>query len=264
MVFGEVIIRLFKVCLISCLLCFPAWLPSHAQAQSALDAKIRRVYYERVGDRLYDTREVPHNLELAIQNYKEALKAYPQQPGVNWKISRCYWVLANRAVDEVERSQFFKQGINHSKLAVELDKENSNAYLWYSLTAGSQALDRGVMNTLYMRDELKTSLETALKLNPENVNALLGLAGWNFYVPALFGGDKTKTFNLINQALKIDPNYTAILIQKAEMLIAEKRYPEATDALQKLLKIKNPTLPGDGREDKAKARVLLKVIEKEG
>ncbi len=259
---SKVIIRLSRLYFLCCLLLFLAWLPSHAQ--SVLDVKIRRIYYERVGDRLYETREIPNNLELAIQNYKEAIKADPRQPGINWKISRCYWVLANIAVDQGERFKYYEQGISHSKLAVELDKENSNAHVWYSLTAGSQALEKGVMNTLYMRDELRTTLETALKLNPNNVNALLGLAEWYFYVPALFGGGKTKTFTLIDQAFKIDPNYTAILVRKAEMLMVEKMYSEATDALQKLLKIENPTLAGDGREDKAKARALLKIIEKEG
>ena len=236
MITGELINRSFKVCLMICLLCFLTWQLSNAQ--NTVDGKISRLYFERVADRLYETREIPHNLELAIQNYKKALKIIAHQSVINWK--------------------------NYSKLAIEQDSENSNAHLWYSLNAGSQALERGVMNTLYMRDALKKALETAIKFEPDNVNAILGLAVWYFYVPTLFGGDHTKTFALIDQALKIDPNYTTIYYRKAEMLVAEKRYSEAVDVLQRLLQIKNPTLPGDGREDKSRARELLKTIEGEG
>ena len=262
MITGELVNRSIKICLMICLLFFLTWQLSNAQ--TTIDGKISRLYFERIADRLYETREIPHNLELAIQNYREALKINAHQSVINWKISRCYWVLANRAVQEAERYRFYKQGINYSKLAIEQDSENSNAHLWYSLNAGSQALERGVMNTLYMRDELKKALETAIKLEPDNVNAILGLAGWYFYVPTLFGGDHTHTFALIDQALRIDPNYTTIYYRKAEMLVAEKRYYEAVEVLQQLLQIKNPTLPGDGREDKFRARELLKTIEEEG
>jgi len=234
------------------------------RAQTPQDLQIRRLYFEKLGDRLYDTREIPNNLELAVYNYKEAIKLIPRQPGINWKISRCYWALANRAVDEEEKESFYKQGINYSKIAVENDHSNSNAHLWYSLTVGSQALESGIMNALYLRDPIKAALEKALALDPNNVNALMGLAGWYFYVPVLLGGDKSKTFGLIDKALKVDPNYTGIRIRKAEMLVAENRYREAVIVLQKLIRIDKPTLSGDGREDKAKAKEMLEWLKEKG
>ena len=235
-----------------------------ACAQSLQDDLIRRRYFEIIADRLYDTREIPNNLELAIQHYKKAIKTDPQRPGINWKISRCYWVLAERAAGDAERAKYYKQGTYHSKLAIEKDQKNSNAHLWYSLTTGSQALEKGVMNALYLRDELKSSLKKALDLNPKNVNALMGLASWYFLVPAIFGGDRSKTYTLIEEAIKIDPNYTGIRLRKAEMLMTENRYSEAADALQQLLKVQHPTLPGDGREDKAKARELMEGLKEKG
>ncbi|MCP4754343.1 MAG: hypothetical protein GY866_25950 [Proteobacteria bacterium] len=226
--------------------------------------RFRRVYYEKLADRLYETREVPKNIEDAVRYYKKAMTFSDEKPGVSWKITRCYWVLATRSVDREEKLRYFKEGIRYGTIAITKDKSNSNAYLWYSLITGSNALEQGIMNMIYLRGKIKNALDTSLKLNPKNVNALVGLANWYYHVPAFLGGNKTKAFDLLEQALKIDPNYTAALIIKSEFLIGEKKYPQAVTTLKHIIRLDNPTLPGDGIEDKAKAGEMLDELKREG
>lgn len=233
--------------------------------ESDLTSGFHSRYFENIADEMYLSREIPKNLELAINYYKKAIAAEPERPGIHWKITRCYWVLATkRSGNNKERLQYLKEGIRFGKMAIETDTDNSNAFLWYALVHGDNAIVKGVMNTLYMRTQILEWLEKAVKLDPENVNAVLGLAGWYYHIPELFGGDKRRCFQLIEQAEKIDPNYTAIYIQKAQYLIREKRYREAEQALKRVLQIKSPTLKNDSAEDKARSRQLLAELKKKG
>lgn len=254
--------RLLKTALLTAMLLFPAFA---LRAESNLASRFHAQYYETVADELYLTREIPKNLDTAIAYYKKAIAAQPHRPGVHWKITRCYWVLAKkRASDDNERLQHLKEGIRFGKIAIETDRTNSNAYLWNALVHGESAIVKGVMNTIYMRTQILEWLETAVRLNPENVNAVLGLAGWYYHIPELFGGNKIRTFRLIEQAEAIDPDYTAIYLQKAQFLISEKRFSEAVSVLRKMLTIESPTLPNDSREDKAISRKLLAELNKAG
>lgn len=236
-----------------------------AFGESNLSARFHSRYFENMADQLYETREFPKNLGLAIAYYKKAISAEPERPGIHWKVTRCYWVMAiKRSVNDSERLQYLKEGIRFGKTAIETDAGNSYAFSWYALVHGENALIKGVMNTIYMRTQILAWLEKAIKLDPENVNALLGLAAWYYHIPDLFGGNKIRSFSLLEKAARIDPNYTAIYLHKAQYLMGEKKYTEAVTVLKQLLLIKSPTLRNDGAEDKAKSLKLLEQLKNEG
>lgn len=222
-----------------------------------VDSAFFKHYYESVGDRLYNSKEIPGNLLLALENYKKALRYLPNQSGIEWKITRCLWVLATKAIKPEDRNAYFKEGIRYGKLSVKNNPDSSNAHLWFSLVIGSSAMDRGVVRTLYNRELIRSHLETALKLNPKNTNAYVGLAGWFFYVPNILGGNKAKALKYINQAINLEPNYTSARFVKAEFLLQENRLQEAAETLKNLLSVKNPVIRGDGVENKEKARKIL-------
>jgi len=235
------------------------------QAETALTDRFRRHYFEYLADQFYLTREIPGHLLQAIENYRLALRYAGEGPGIHWKITRCYWVLATkRTANREEQQHFFKEGMQHGLKAIETDPQNANAFLWNALIHGNHALEQGVMNALYMRNRLKTWLDRALELDGNNVNALLGMAGWYFYVPEFFGGNKYQSYRLIEQAEAVDPNYTAILVQKAQYQIAEGDYAAAVETLNRILRLPNPTLRNDGLEDKATAREWLARLKQEG
>ncbi len=226
----------------------------------SLDDRFRQSFYELLADRLYDSRAVPENLELAIKYYKLAGQ-YTGSQSLDWKITRCYWLLAQRSIKEEEQAKFYNEGIRFGKLAIKNDKNNSNAHLWYSLILGANALDKGVMNSLYYRDTIKSGLETALKINPQNTNAYIGLASWYYWVPALFGGNRQEAFQLIDKAISNEPNYTKARMVKAEFFINNNDIPAATKVLKKIIQIEKPTFRSDSIENKAKAKKMLEDIK---
>ncbi len=235
------------------------------QAESNLIPRFHSRYFENFADQMYLSREIPKNLGLAVEYYKKAITAEPDRPGIHWKLTRCYWVLATkRSLNVEERLQYLKQGILFGKISIETDTSNSNAFLWHALIHGENALAKGVMNTIYMRTQIKEWLEKAIELDPKNINALLGLAAWFYHIPEFFGGDKVQAFRFIDMAEQIDPSYTSIYIQKAQYLISEKKYLSAATALKKVLKIRKPKFRNDGAEDKATSKRLLEKLKTDG
>ncbi len=237
---------------------------TNSMAAENIDTHFRMLYFEKLADRLYDTREIPRNLEAALKYYKKVKKISEGRTEVVWKITRCYWILATRAIAKEERTRYFREGLRYGTMAVNSDNANSNSHLWNALMIGSNALDQGVVISVYLKDRVRSGLESALKLDPENINAIVGLAGWYFYVPALFGGNEEKAIQLLDKSLEMDPNYTMALMTKADFLISRKRYSQAVGALKQLLRIKKPTLRGDGMDNKGRAEELLAELKKKG
>lgn len=233
-------------------------------AENTIESRFKRLYYEKVADYLYNSKEMPQNLENALMYYKKATTYSEDKPGLEWKITRVFWVLAKRATNEKERMKYYKEGIKFGELAVEKDKNNSNAHLWYSLIVGTSAMEQGLVNTIYNLDRIKKGFEMAVELDDTNSNAYGGLAGWYYYIPAFLGGDKTKAYELIDKAINVEPNYTATRMLKADFLIDEKKYAQARETLEKVLQIESPAVVGDGIEDKEKAKTMLKDLTQKG
>jgi len=234
-----------------------------SENQQVLNSRFHAIFYEKMGDQLYNTKELPGSLIKAIATYKKAAKYSHAETDIYWKITRCYWVLATKQTeDPKKRNELYKKGIHYGELAVSKDSNNSNNYLWYALIIGSHSVDQGVMNTIYMRNRIKENLETSIRLNPKNSNAILGLSAWYFHVPGFFGGDKKKAFELIDHAIKIDPYYSAVLMQKSEFLIQMEEFQNAADTLKKLMQMTKCKFKNDTREDKARAKLMLKALEK--
>jgi len=243
------IIGLIKVIIISIVLLNPIL------AKSDQFGELELGYYEHLADFFHQSREVPGHLELALKNYLKA-----QKPPLLWKISRCYWLMGEASVSSNNKIEYFEKGVIYAQKALEEDAQNSKSYLWYALTLGSLALEKGVMKMIYQKDVIKTALEKTISLNPKNMDAYLGLATWYFHVPELLGGSRSKSFQIINQALTIDQNYTMAYMVKADFLIKTQQQKQAKKVLKSLLKIKKPSSISGGIQDKANATNLLSKL----
>ncbi len=230
-------------------------------AEASFESRFNALYYEKVAEKHYQTREIPSHLTIALSHYQKAL-AFASQAKARllWKISRCYWLLGDRAVNPSEREKNFNLGSQYGKQAIQIAPETSNGHLWYGLSLGSAALEKGVMNTLYQKDVIKAELNRAIDLNPKEIGAYLGLAGWYYYVPRLFGGDRIKSFQIIDQALRIDPHFSTSLILKARFLLKSGKPYAARNSLLRLLAIEESTSSGSV-EDRAIAREMLDEIK---
>jgi hypothetical protein len=128
---------------------------------------------------------------------------------------------------------------------------------------GALAESFGLRMGLKYRGEVKSALETVLKIDPafQQGSADRALGRWYFKVPGLFGGSKKKSEEHLRRSLTYDPTSHASLYFLAETLLAMDRDADARTALEAL--IAAPVHDEWGPEDrdfKRQARALLETI----
>ncbi|MCG8336659.1 MAG: tetratricopeptide repeat protein [Proteobacteria bacterium] len=232
-------------------------------ASTDSDGLILSQYYISVADRLYETQELPGNLEMSLSFYKKALPYSHLREDIEWKLARCFWTLAEQTGNHQKKAIFFKKGIQYGNDAVSRHPKNSFAHTWLSLNTGSSALHEGVMRSLYKRDTVKEGFEKAIELNPTNSVAMAGLASWYHHVPALFGGNQQKALSLIDQAIDLDPKYMVSRMLKAEFLISAEQFADAVKELEALVTISKPRSRWQGTKYKLRAKALIKKLRKD-
>lgn len=230
------------------------------QADELFERNFTAEFLELEADKLYQTREIPGNLNQALNRYIKVRKLIGDQSGVEWKITRCYWILADQSVSGREKTRYLKDGIRYGKLAIKNDPDNSDAHLWNALIIGLNSIHQGVVRTLYNRETIKQGLEKSIQLNPRNTNAFIGLANWYFHVPKILGGGKAKALQLIEKAILFEPNYSHAYMVKADFLVKEGKIEEAARVLKKILTISTPAIRGDTVVHKYQAKKVLNAI----
>jgi cytochrome c-type biogenesis protein CcmH/NrfG len=93
-----------------------------------------------------------------------------------------------------------------------------------------------------MLPSIREASDTALRLNPKNVDAIVLAGGILANVPRLMGGDRAKAEAHFKRALELDPHKTSARIELADLYMDTKRWAEARQELQRIV---NETAPTD-------------------
>ena len=135
--------------------------------------------------------------------------------------------------------------------------------MWLAANMGALAESFGMRQGLKYRGDIKTELETVLRLDPAYLqgSADRALGRWYYKVPGLFGGSDQKSEAHLRQSLTYNPDSSSSLYFLAETLIALKKKPEAKAILQRVLDAPvDPDWAPEDREFKQKASVLIKTL----
>jgi tetratricopeptide (TPR) repeat protein len=167
-----------------------------------------------------------------------------------------------RATTTDDKLSAYDRGREIAKRAVELAPRNPEAHVWYGINAGRWGLTKGVMRSLFLLPTVRQEADTTLELDPKNLRAL-ALSGNVFLeVPGLFGGDRAKAEQQFRKALEIDPHFTVARVDLARVLIANARYPEARQELQRVVDERAPNNIADWTaKDLPRARQLLESLK---
>jgi len=166
----------------------------------------------------------PENLDAAIREFQEALKASPNFPPALAGLGEVYWQ---------------KYKLTHSKdwLATAMDKCNQAVAADPQLPDGHVCLG----NVYRLRGEYEqaqSQLELALKTSPENTQAMLALA--DTYAKQHKTEEAEREFN---KAIELNPKYWAVYSWSGNFFFQQSRYPEAENMFRKAVELK----PGNQR-----------------
>ena len=179
-------------------------------------------------------------------------------------LARVYYWLGGHA-PEAERKSLLEKGIAFGRTAVALQTNRPEGHFWIAANMGMLAESFGLRQGLKYRGEIRDELMTVLRLDPafQHGSADRALGRWYYKVPGLFGGSNSKSEEHLRKSLTYGPGSTTSLYFLAETLIAQKKYQEARDVLQKLKDTPgDPDWAPEDREYKAKGQQLLAGMKK--
>jgi tetratricopeptide (TPR) repeat protein len=163
-----------------------------------------------------------------------------------------------------KKKEWYEKGEKLAKFAIEKNPDNPEAHFWFALNKGSVGKLNGVLNSLFMVDDLKKEAGKVIELDPDHAGAHMLLGEIYKSLPGLFGGDKGKAIEEFETAIYKDSLFTAVYIMLAKTYkdIGEK--DKAKEIANKLLSFKTSR---DIRRlelyDRKDAEKLLEEIEKD-
>lgn len=175
------------------------------------------------------------------------------------ELSRAWFLTGDlRSRSDAEKLAAYEHGREAARRAIAVAPGNDMAHLWLALNTGRYAETRGFTAGLTMLSSIREASDTALRLNPRNVDALILAGGILANVPRLMGGDRVKAEAHFKRALELDPHKTSARIELAELYMDTKRWGEARRELQRIVDETAPTdLPRWTVSELPRARRIL-------
>jgi hypothetical protein len=213
-------------------------------------------------DTLYADRQNLASARAAETIWSQRLQQNTRDFEAAWKLARArYWLGGH--VPQQERKALLEAGIAAGRAAVAVEPNRPEGHFWIAANMGALAESFGLRQGLKYRGEIKSELETVLRLDPafQHGSADRALGRWYFKVPGFFGGSKKKSEEHLRKSLTYGVNSTASRFFLAETLLDLDRKPEAMAELQRVLDAPlHPDWAPEDREFKDKAQRLLATL----
>jgi tetratricopeptide (TPR) repeat protein len=223
------------------------------------------------GDSAYDA----FNNKAALDYYSGALQMDTTSYEAAWKLSRAYADVGENFTDKDKRHEYFLNAEKYARKAVALNPDGSKGHLYLAIAVGRVALDSSKKEQVRLSKEVKSEVDKALELNPNDGIAWHVLGRWNRKMATLgwiqrkfaniFLGGVPKDASLdssvldFKRAIKLDPghinNYLELGITYDEM----KEKDKAREMFQKVLEL--PKTSADDDRYKAEAGEYLKKLK---
>jgi tetratricopeptide (TPR) repeat protein len=127
------------------------------------------------------------------------------------------------------------EGIHNCQKAVALDPSNSRYHLWLGRAYGEKADHSSFWAAAGLAKKVRSEFETAVQLDPHDVEARSDLAEYYLEAPGVMGGGKDKAENQAQQLASLDPAQSHIMKariaeKKSDLGTAETEYRAAIQA----------------------------------
>ncbi len=197
------------------------------------------------------------NYQVAIDEYAAALKSSPDNAFVLVKLAKAKTYQAE-SLSGAEAEQLYTEAADHARTAIGIAPENPDTHMELARALGRLAQFKGVLQSLGLASEVKSSLEKAIELNPNHAAALHALALWHLEVPWVAGGRSGQVRPLFDQAITAEPNEIVHYVDYAEALIHLDDKEAAKLQLEKALTLTVTTFRD--QQDQAKAQQMLSEL----
>lgn len=212
---------------------------------------------------LYETRHLNStNLAKSAEILANLIEQEPENVRVLYEYAKVHYLLGDEANTKDEKLVLYGKGKTLAEGAIKLDDQAVWAHFWYVVNIGRIGQTRGVLNSLASVPEIKKELDKILKLDPQHTGALDVKAMLYYELPGLLGGNLNKSFEVLNEGIAVDSNYSLLYVDMGKVLIKKKEYQQARWYLKKVLELQEPTYVADYvLDDRSDALQLLEEIK---
>jgi tetratricopeptide (TPR) repeat protein len=265
-----------------------AWQEDTAQAGDGGDAAAPA---EDAGDKHWEDRTSPDSIRKAIAAWEEKAAANPNDFDTLVKLTRAHYFLADGYLrsDDAAYLETMDKGVSWGEQALMagspefaermqnkekfyeavtvIPKEAVPAAYWYAAALGKWAKKKSFAVLIGQKDNVRATMETCLKLNPDYYHAGPDRYFGAFYAiaPAFAGGDLEKSQIHYDKSLEGAPYFIGTKVLMAENL-AVKNDDEETfkKLLAEVLEADpnaKPEIMPEMKVEQAKAKELLDNID---
>lgn len=187
-----------------------------------------------------DKKEVPGNLDRAVQLLEELKNKHPEKDIVRGKLAHaCFYRAYFLPEGSAERERWFERGVNSGQEAITLNPRARYGNYWFASNLGMLGLCRGVMASLKSIDPMKRSMEIVVQENERfffaGPHRALGrlyhqAPGWPISI-----GSKSKALEHLERAVKLAPAFFHNRLYLAELYVDLHKRDKAKEQLDWLI-----------------------------
>ena len=190
----------------------------------------------RQADIYYQQRHDAENVRKALTLVRAAAATNPQDYEDWWRVAMFTNFLARRAT-KTEESRLLDEGIEAGKKAVALSPNRVEGHFWLGANYGLAADSGSFLKGLRLVDDIRSEMQTVIKLNPEyqQAGALRILARVYLCAPFFLGGNKHHSIELLEECQKRYPQNSQTMLFLADSYLAVGRKEDARRQLESIL-----------------------------
>lgn len=202
---------------------------------SATADELNKLFYEARRD--YDVEKL-----LKVIKEIESTADYTKNSRLLTILADCYLEYAAWGVADKDKEKTLEKARSNAEAAIKLDSKNGRAHYIAGASIGRLAQYKGIVQSLFMLGDFDKYIDTAIKLLDENDEegrlykafALIA-SGMRFRdVPwPLYNYKKSE--ELLNQALKLIPNYPNIYLELGYLYLKTNDKTKAKEMFQKVV-----------------------------
>jgi tetratricopeptide (TPR) repeat protein len=165
------------------------------------------------------------------KKYQEAAKILSGIDDSERDYAAAQYYLGRVAFDQKE----FDDAAEYFEEATETDKKNAEYFQWLGDTYGTIARDANIVRQGFLAPKMKSAWESAIALDPKNINARLSLIEYYTQAPSVMGGSFDKAKEVARQITKLNAaqghrSMGNIFLREKNSTAAEKSYLEMVQA----------------------------------
>lgn len=185
---------------------------------------------------LFTSTLFSQNLQTAIEKYKNG----------NLGLAKTYFKTVKSKSSEFEKAQYYlgriafdeeeySDAVDYFKEAIEENDNNADYYAWLGNAYGVYAQGISKIRQGFVAPKIKKNYEKAVALDPQNLEAQLGLIEYYTQAPSIMGGSLEKATETAKTILTFNEKQGYIALSNVYQ--RDKKYNEAEEALIKLVAI---------------------------